>query len=123
MNSGRSDDDSDDGAAGFIAANMIEELLQRGNVVVIDNLSLGSWGNVDRFSANENFQVIEHDLSKVESTTKLFQAIHARSEVWHLAANSDISSGVESPEIDLKDTLMTTHCVLVAMRAIDTKKL
>jgi UDP-glucose 4-epimerase len=36
--------------------------------------------------------------------------------VWHLAANSDIPAGVADPNVDLRDTFLTTYNVLNFMR-------
>jgi UDP-glucose 4-epimerase len=42
-------------------------------------------------------------------------------EVWHFAANSDIPAGVLNPDIDLKDTFLTTFEILKAMNKFDVK--
>ncbi len=44
-------------------------------------------------------------------------------EVWHLAANSDIPAGIESSEIDLRDTYMTTFNTLKVMEERGIKAL
>lgn len=41
--------------------------------------------------------------------------------MWHLAANSDIPAGVENPDVDLKDTFLTTFELLRSMRQYDVK--
>ena len=43
--------------------------------------------------------------------------------VWHLAANSDIPAGVSDPEVDLRDTFMTTYCSLLAMKKLGLRKI
>jgi UDP-glucose 4-epimerase len=42
---------------------------------------------------------------------------------WHLAANSDIRAGVTDPEVDLRDTFMTTFNVLKLMRELKIPQL
>ena len=42
------------------------------------------------------------------STCRRFTKKYHISEVWHLAANSDIPAGVSDPSIDLRDTFLTT---------------
>ena len=44
-------------------------------------------------------------------------------EVWHLAANSDIPAGVLNPDIDLRDTFLTTFEILKAMKKFKIKVL
>ena len=43
--------------------------------------------------------------------------------VWHMVANSDIGAGVADPNVDLKDTFLSTFNVLVAMRDAGIRKL
>ena len=33
-------------------------------------------------------------------------------EIWHLAANSDIPSGINDPKVDYRDTFLTTFNIL-----------
>jgi UDP-glucose 4-epimerase len=49
--------------------------------------------------------------------TALFATLGDVTDVWHLAANSDIPAGIEDPTIDLQRTFLTTVGVLAAMRA------
>ena len=46
----------------------------------------------------------------------LFAGLGKITDVWHLAANSDIPAGVEDPSIDLQRTFLTTVGTLAAMR-------
>jgi len=66
------------------------------------------------------------DVSDPEPTKILFSQLgrdHDISTVWHLAANSDIPAGVADPNVDLKDTFLTTHSILLAMRDTGLKRL
>ena len=40
------------------------------------------------------------------------------SEVWHLAANSEIPAGVRDPKVDLRNTFMTTFNTLLLMKEL-----
>jgi len=113
------------GGAGFIAVNLLDEFLQDNQVFVLDNLSRGSLVYLNKYADNPNLKFIEHELSDLDQTAKVFGEINdisSISEVWHMAANSDILAGVESPEIDLRDTFLTTHCILLAMKNVGAKK-
>lgn len=107
------------GAAGFIGSHAVDRLLKEGHRVIgVDNLTLGTLENLKDATANERFTFIEHDIVE----PKAFQAaLHdllkdGLDGVWHLAANSDIQKGVKDPEVDLRDTFMTTFHTLALMK-------
>jgi UDP-glucose 4-epimerase len=61
----------------------------------------------------KNFKFVQSDLLDLDATKKACNAID---RVWHLAANSDISSGGKTTDIDLKIGTIATYNVLEAMR-------
>ena len=108
------------GGAGFIGSVLVKKLLLEDNeVIIIDKLSLGSKKNVDISSVS----FYEIDINNVEDVLKKLKNHTDIDEVWHLAANSDIPSGVESIDIDLNDTFMSTVSVLKIMKKIKCKKI
>lgn len=108
------------GGAGFIASNLIHKLIDEGrHVVAIDNLSRGSLGNINNFIEMPSFTFFQADLSlrdEVESAFVIAESMGTITEVWHLAANSDIPAGVLNCDVDFKDTFKTTFELLRAMR-------
>ena len=50
------------GAAGFIGTNLCLKLLEKNEVVAMDNLSTGRQENVDLLSENKNFEFVMHDI-------------------------------------------------------------
>ena len=81
------------------------------SVVLIDNLSLGSKENLEYLDLLPEIEFITADVNKFEtyiSRPAKFHDRHAITEVWHLAANSDIPAGIEDPGVDLVDTFLTT---------------
>lgn len=108
------------GGAGFIGANLCEQLLAEGRkVVVIDNLSRGSLNNLKKKDKTSCLTFIEADLSIRSSTELAFSKATSNGlvdEVWHLAANSDIPAGVADADVDLKDTFLTTVEILRNMK-------
>jgi UDP-glucose 4-epimerase len=54
------------------------------------------------------------------------RAVHVRepiTDVWHLAANSDIPAGVSNPNVDLRRTFQTTFETLAVMQALAIPRL
>lgn len=98
------------GGAGFIGSNLALELNKLGKkVIIMDNLCRGSKEHIKHLSDYEFFNI---DLSRSDLTKDLFTKIekdYVIENVWHMAANSDISAGVMDPNIDLRDTFMTTY--------------
>jgi len=108
------------GGAGFIAVNLIGRLLDSGRVVLAaDNLSRGQRQYLQPFASHPALHFIEVDLSDRAQCARAFDAaceLGQPTEVWHLAANSDIPAGVADPDVDLKDTFLTTFEIVRAMR-------
>ena len=102
------------GAAGFVGSHLTDRLLEQGNQVVgIDNFSRGTRNNLDL--AHAEFRFFEGDLSDTSSLRKIFSSFEIDT-VWHMVANSDIGAGVADPNVDLRDTFLSTFNLLVAMR-------
>jgi len=110
------------GGAGFVSRTLIKRLLAAGDsVAAMDNLRRGAMRNIEEFSGNPRFAFARVDASDHDALDKAFgAALRGKTGnevlVWHMAANSDILAGVNDPEIDLRDTYMTTHCTLRVMR-------
>ena len=104
------------GAAGFIGSHLADALLAQGHRVIgVDNLSLGTRANLAGALSHPSFQLIERDISR-EDFVESFDPGGPIDWVWHLAANSDIPAGVNDPNVDFKDTFLTTFRVLAWMR-------
>ena len=108
------------GAAGFIGSHLADALLARGaNVTGIDNLKLGRRENLSLALKNPRFKFFEADMNDLSAFGKIIaeQSKPASfSTVWHMAANSDIRAGVADPDVDFRDTFLTTYNLLKLMR-------
>jgi UDP-glucose 4-epimerase len=107
------------GGAGFIANTLVDSILSRGDsVICLDNLCRGTTANVARFTEKNSFRFSPVDLADLgafRSCLDSHEDLGPISEVWHLAANSDIPAGIADPGVDLRDTFMTTFNVLRIM--------
>ncbi len=107
------------GGAGFIGSVLIKEMLQdKADIIVIDKLSLGSANYIN--TTKVEFHKL--DINNVEQVMEVLQGKKV-DEVWHLAANSDISAGIEDMNVDIDDTFMSTVSTLKIMKEIGCKKL
>ena len=108
------------GGAGFIGSHLVDELVKIGDVVVVDNLSLGRKEFIQRHidSGKVKFHEIDLvDLDKVKETMKGCDV------VFHMAANSDIIEGTKSTKVDFDNGTLATYNVLEAMRLNGAKEL
>jgi UDP-glucose 4-epimerase len=108
------------GAAGFVGCNLVRELLRQGQgVVALDHLVRGSEQNLAPIHNHPAFAFERVDLDDLGALSAAVTRHHQRepvTEVWHMAANSDIPAGVEDPTVDLRDTFMTTFNMLRVMK-------
>ncbi len=112
------------GGAGFIGGHLAESLvMNKGfNVTCVDNLSLGSEANISHLYGKENFTFCKADVSDMHTIDAIMRG-QSFNIVYHLAANSDIQKSGLNPNIDFRDTFLTTYMVLEAMRNHGVKKL
>ena len=97
------------GSAGFVASNLIQRLLENEvNIYGIDDLSRGSINNMKCFDKNDRFHFYQLDIVNYEKLddflSELFKNGIQFNQIWHLAANSDISAGILDPKVDLDNT-------------------
>lgn len=114
------------GGAGFIANTLIGRLLESGRTVTaFDNFQLGTRGNLDRYSGNPAFRLVEVDVASRGALENALQTVARQGrikEIWHLAANSDIPAGVSEPDVDLRNTFLTTFELLRAIRPLGLER-
>ena len=109
------------GAAGFIASNLIDYLLNKNNTVIgYDNFTTGNKAFLELSKNHKNFKLIEGDILDLE---KLKLSMSGCDFVFHLAANADVRFGTDHVDKDLKQNTIGTFNVLEAMRSNDIKKI
>lgn len=104
------------GCAGFIGSNLVDRLLKDGHDVVgFDNLSTGRREFLARAMQSPAFTFVEGDLLDEAGLADAMG--HGTIDlVFHMAANADISRGIERPRRDLEQNTIATFNVLHAMQ-------
>ncbi|MDC1489169.1 NAD-dependent epimerase/dehydratase family protein [Amylibacter sp.] len=111
------------GGAGFIGANLLPEIiLKYDQIIVIDNLSRGNAKYISTPILEKRVRLINHDLVNYLSDGLVDELTNCNVDVWHLAANSDIVSGVAEVGVDLNNTLKTTISLLDFSKKVGVKK-
>ena len=99
------------GIAGMVGSNLLEKIINSKNLIIgIDNFALGDKKFLKKFNNKKNFFFLKKNLDREITDKKLEQIIKKNylSEIWLLAANSDIQKGIKDYKVDLNNTLLTT---------------
>ncbi len=96
------------GGAGFIGSHVVDRLVEREEVVILDNLSSGKY-------LNEKAEFVRVDLSRKSDVEEVFRKYEI-DEVWHIAANPDVRVGSENPDEIYRNNVLATYNLLEAMR-------
>jgi UDP-glucose 4-epimerase len=113
------------GAAGFIGSHLVDRLLDDGyQVTGIDNFARGSKENVSAALRREGFRLLQADLADLKDYRRVFADVSRPvGDIWHMAANSDIGAGVADPNVDHRDTFLTTFNTLIIARELGIKRI
>src|SRR5215831_11552087 len=106
------------GGAGFIGSNTVEELVRRGeSVVVLDDLSSGKEENLAEIRTKITF--MKGSITDIETVRK---AMHEADYVLHLAARTSVPRSVKDPIETNKINIDGTLNILVAARDAKVKR-
>lgn len=84
------------GGAGFIGANLCEDLLKYNNkVICLDNFATGKHENIESFKNHPNFTLIEGDIRNFQECT---QAVMGVELVLHQAALGSVPRSLNDPQ-------------------------
>jgi UDP-glucose 4-epimerase len=98
------------GGAGFIGSHLSEALLEQGHeVLVLDNLSTGSFDNIAHLKGRAGF---EYFIDSVENEPLLAELIDRSDVVFHLAAAVGVKLIVEQPVYTIETNVHGTEVVL-----------
>ena len=108
------------GGAGFIGSYIVDRLAEMGvkEIVVIDNLSSGSLGNIERHLGKDYLRLVKADLKVWGEWVEEFRGADA---VFHYAANPEVRISATEPRIHFEENLVATFNVLEASRRYDVE--
>jgi nucleoside-diphosphate-sugar epimerase len=106
------------GGAGFIGSNTVDELVRRGeSVVILDDLSAGKEDNLADVRSKISF--IKGSINDLEAVRR---AMHEADYVLHLAARTSVPRSVKDPLETNRVNIEGTLNVLVAARDAKVKR-
>jgi len=109
------------GGAGFIGSHLVDKLLSNNiQVRVLDNLSNGSLSNLSNWQNSQKFQFFKNDLNDLESIQEIIKDTNT---IFHIAANPEVRTGFEHPEISYKENIQNTFHLLEAIRKSNVKRI
>jgi UDP-glucose 4-epimerase len=108
------------GGAGFIASHLVDSLVSKKEVVVLDNLSSGSIDNLGHSHGHPNLRFIE---GSTTSEDDIDDAMAGCSLVFHFAAQPDVRFSSERPLDDFKTNVVGSMNILEAMRKHDVPRI
>jgi UDP-glucose 4-epimerase len=108
------------GGAGFIGSHLVERLVERAEVTVLDDLSSGGRPQLEAALASGRCEL---RVGSVFDSELLSSAMRGKIAVFHLSANPEARRGLEQPLLDLEQGTLATHAVLDAMRRTGVKAL
>lgn len=109
------------GGAGFIGSNLVDELVRRGNkVIVLDNFSTGLRKNLSKNL--KKIKIIKIDISLSKNLSKLKKIFIGVDCVFHLAGLADIVPSIEKPIRYYETNVTGTLNILEASKINRVKK-
>lgn len=98
------------GGAGFIGSYLAERLISDGSkVIVLDDLSTGSYKNIEDLTKSENFQII---VDSVLNEKVVEEVVKSSDMAYHLAAAVGVRLIIEQPSKTIETNVSGTETVL-----------
>jgi UDP-glucose 4-epimerase len=108
------------GGAGFIGSHLVDNLVNRGEVTVYDNLSSGKREFIQHHLSRDGFRFVQKDILDRD---RLAEAMKGSDIVFHMAANPEVRAGTNDTGLDLKQGIVATYNVLETMRQHGIKRI
>ena len=107
------------GGLGFIGSYFAEKMSLQNQITILDDFSAYSKEAYECLKDKKNIHIFEEDILNCDYS-KYLPGIDT---IFHFAANSNISSGVDDPEVDFRITTIGTHRLLRSMIDHNVKNL
>ncbi len=108
------------GGAGFIGSHLVDRLVDKFNVIVIDNLSSGKKANLKKSISKIRF--IKTDLSKV-TVMKFAKSLPKIDYIFHLSALADIVPSIDRPLEYVHSNILATYNILEIAKFKNVRKI
>jgi UDP-glucose 4-epimerase len=109
------------GGAGFIGSHVVDRLISNYvDVRVLDNLSAGNILNLSAHKENKKFCFINKDLSDSDTLKETLKDIKI---VFHIAADPEVRTGFDHPEISYRENIRNTFYLLEQIRKSDVESI
>jgi UDP-glucose 4-epimerase len=114
------------GGCGFIGANLVKYLLDRGGygITVYDNLSAGSQQNLERaISDSQKKGMVSFIRGDILDKAKINRAVRGNDSIIHLAAHTRVVESLKKPQENFRINAIGTFNILEAARSNRIKKI
>lgn len=103
------------GGAGFIGSHLVDQLLKRGDkVIVLDKLTYaGDLANLNEARGNENMTFVEGDICDTGLVLSLLEKNGVKT-IFHLAAESHVDNSINDATPFIETNITGTHSMLSA---------
>ncbi len=108
------------GGAGFIGSHLVDALLPKNEITVLDNFSSGKREHIAHHLSDSGFKLIEADMLDLPA---LERAVAGKDMIYHLAANPDVKLGAEDTRVHFDQNILATYNLLEAMRRAGAKRI
>ncbi|TFG14867.1 NAD-dependent epimerase/dehydratase family protein [Candidatus Thorarchaeota archaeon] len=108
------------GGAGFIGSHLVDSLIEKNDVVVLDDLSGGLKSNIESHMSKDNFRFIK---GSITSNDDLERALEDVDIVLHFAAQPDVRLSVQKPYWDFEINVVGSMKLLDESRKNDVAKI
>lgn len=117
------------GGAGFIGSNVAEQLLKRGDaVVIIDNinnyfdeaLKYNNLADITNIDTKKALQIYKTDINDINELITIFEK-EQPDVICHLAARAGVRSSIKDPSLYLKTNILGTLNILEMARKCNIK--
>jgi UDP-glucose 4-epimerase len=101
------------GGAGFIGSHLVDRLIEKYEVVVLDDLSAGAMENIQQHKDKDRFTFIKGSITSEDDVNKALSGI---STVFHFAAQPDVRLSVTDPMFDFRINMIGGMTLLEGLR-------